>query len=85
VRRVADPHWRNLIPDEGSLLPVGGRQRQYKLTDGRLMTMDEILNSTENVHGISPVLLCRRVRDDHMRDPADIYSVMHSTKGRNSK
>ena len=81
--RVQDPHWRNICPDAGSfILPTlwesGEIQpnypRQYKLTDGRLMTTAQICRAPDNVHNVSPPTIRRRLHDLYIRDPEQLWA-----------
>jgi len=84
MRTVSDPHWRNLVPDWGSLIVpliegtgepyLHSRARQYKLTDGRLMTSAEIHASPDNVHQVSAPTLRRRLNDLYIRDPEALWA-----------
>ena len=81
--RVQDPHWRNICPDTGSLivpimwesgLPNPAYPRQYKLTDGRLMTTAEICRAPDNIHNVSPPTIRRRLHVLEIRDPELLWA-----------
>jgi len=81
MQRIEDRHWFNCVPDTGSLIVelVEGtdvpnqRNRQYKLTDGRIATSRELEHSPENVYHIPGSTLRRRLCDG-VRDPRELFA-----------
>lgn len=71
-------HWANLIPDTGSFIPAndnirGLTARRYKLTDGQLLTANQITRSDANVCKVSERTIRRRL-DTGVRNPKYLYA-----------
>lgn len=90
MQRIEDRHWFNCVPDTGSLIVelVEGtgdpyhRNRQYKLTDGRIARAAELEQSPENIHHIPGSTLRRRLCDG-VRDPRQLFAPPQN-RGRGS-